>query len=60
LNWNVELVEFFAVLSGDDELGGGDPCCSRISGRAGLAFLGARAGARRALAALAFGVLQSS
>jgi len=40
-----QLLEFFAVFSGDDELGGGESVFAGVLRRAGLAIGGARAGA---------------
>jgi hypothetical protein len=53
LKLDVELVEFFTVLSGDDELGGGESMLSRVLGRAGLASSVRGPVLRQALAAFA-------
>jgi hypothetical protein len=45
LEFGEEFFEFFAVLGGDDEFGGGESVLARVLGGAGLASLGPGTGA---------------
>jgi hypothetical protein len=53
LELEVEFLEFFAVLSGDDKLGGGEAVFARILRGAGLPSSVRRPVPRRALTAFA-------